>query len=421
MDHNSNIDRVYLSEIKKQRYPDLGALISDVQRYARQEGFEVVKGTTGKSHAYIQCKHFGNPRGHRDEQEENVSIEGSADKKEDTDVTKYTCKNGVVKRKPARSTMKLGCRWQVYASLKGSAGSRMWSLSRSKHEFTSEHTHELVPDNIMVYHSVRHADGDTISKVREMGTIVKPNQAQRLTVDNAGRFVMTSKDIYNINMTQTKSVEDVYYFLTSRGYTVAYDTDSNSIIKSVFVTHPVAIKRARTFPEVVIMDTTYKTNVHKMPMVNIVGIHNVTSLHNIKAPITFFMATAIVSNEKELSYNWVLKMLKDTVFNAVPDAPVTPGLFVTDDDKGLGLALANVFDTTPHILCAWHTERNFEAYASKYFKENDDFKAYKDIVAKMVWATREKAFDEAAGNYREIVKSAKSPGDVQKLESYLEL
>lgn len=66
-------------------------------------------------------------------------------------------------------------------------------------------------------------------------------------------------------------------------------------------THDAAIKRSRTFPEVFIIDTAYKTSAIKIPLVNIAGIDNVLSEHSTNILRTFFVVYAVVTNERETS------------------------------------------------------------------------------------------------------------------------
>lgn len=71
-------------------------------------------------------------------------------------------------------------------------------------------------------------------------------------------------------------------------------------------THDAAIKRSRTFPEVFKIDTAYKTSATKIPLVNIAGIDNMLSEHSTNTLRTFFVVYAVVTNERETSYDWVL-------------------------------------------------------------------------------------------------------------------
>ncbi|XP_058783645.1 uncharacterized protein LOC131658357 [Vicia villosa] len=58
-------------------------------------------------------------------------------------------------------------------------------------------------------------------------------------------------------------------------YTVC---DDKVIVPDIFWTHPKSIKLFNTFPNVLIIDSMYKTNKYKLPLLEIVGV---TSMENI--------------------------------------------------------------------------------------------------------------------------------------------
>jgi len=46
----------------------------------------------------------------------------------------------------------------------------------------------------------------------------------------------------------------------------------STTIQDIFWTHPTYVKFFNNFPTVLIMDSTYKTNMYRMPMFEIVGV-----------------------------------------------------------------------------------------------------------------------------------------------------
>ncbi|KAL4209122.1 hypothetical protein AB4K20DRAFT_1978314 [Rhizopus microsporus] len=125
------------------------------------------------------------------------------------------------------------------------------------------------------------------------------------------------KDIYNIKdvFFKSESSKEMYAFISSlqeKNYLVQFTVDSQNCICSVFFTHEEAIKEARMMPESVIVDATYKTNVHKLTFVNIVGASNVTSANSGRESLQLFpIACAWVSNELETTYTWVFEQYSD--------------------------------------------------------------------------------------------------------------
>ena len=59
--------------------------------------------------------------------------------------------------------------------------------------------------------------------------------------------------------------------LESRGYATRYESNDDRVLKYLFFSHRDAIAQARRFHEVVLIDTSYKTNRQGLLYVNIVG------------------------------------------------------------------------------------------------------------------------------------------------------
>ena len=127
-----------------------------------------------------------------------------------------------------------------------------------------------------------------------------------------------------------------------------YQTDTYPIIdelQGLFFVHPTSYEIWRAFPHVLIIDATYKTNVFKMPFVEIVGV---TSTNK-----TFCIAFAFIREEKMDNYKWVLEQLKWTLNECMH-----PRVIVTDRELALMSACEKVFPHANHMLCRWHISRN---------------------------------------------------------------
>nr|KAJ0228208.1 hypothetical protein LSAT_V11C100027130 [Lactuca sativa] len=76
-------------------------------------------------------------------------------------------------------------------------------------------------------------------------------------------------------------------------------------LEDLFFIHPTSLKMWQTFPYVVLMDDTYKTNKYNFHFLEIVGV---TSTNK-----TFSIAFAFMCNEKTSNYRWALTCLKLTI------------------------------------------------------------------------------------------------------------
>lgn len=170
----------------------------------------------------------------------------------------------------------------------------------------------------------------------------------------------------------------------ARKYNYTYFIEKNSDMNElthVLMSHPEGLRMLRSYPYVVIIDCTYKTNLYDMPLVEIVGITPVGK--------SFLIAYAIMLDETRESYEWLLEKLK-----LLLDPGVVPNAIVTDKDMALLGAINRVFSESSHLLCAWHIEKNVETYVKN--KIQDGKEADKFIQSKwkpVIYSRSEESYD----------------------------
>ncbi|KAJ1392019.1 MULE transposase domain [Sesbania bispinosa] len=98
------------------------------------------------------------------------------------------------------------------------------------------------------------------------------------------------------------------------------------------------------FGDVLAFDATYKKNRYSCPMVVFFGVNH----HN----QTIVFGCAVVSNETEETYVWVLEQFLHAMKGKVPVS------VITDGDLAMRNAIRRVFASAHHRLCAWHLLRN---------------------------------------------------------------
>lgn len=70
-----------------------------------------------------------------------------------------------------------------------------------------------------------------------------------------------------------------------------------------------------------------------------------TGINNHKKSIT--LAAGLISKEDTTSYVWLLKCFKTCT-------PIEPKVIVTDQDKAMKAAIAEVYPSSAHRFCMWH-------------------------------------------------------------------
>lgn len=98
------------------------------------------------------------------------------------------------------------------------------------------------------------------------------------------------------------------------------------------------------------LDCTYKTNLYKLPLLEIVGVSGTGR--------SFTSAVILMVSESTQWYTLALKVWRD--FMGL-DGSAEPRTFITDRDTALRNALDDVFPDAAKILCLWHIMRNILA------------------------------------------------------------
>ncbi|VVA33690.1 PREDICTED: FAR1-RELATED SEQUENCE, partial [Prunus dulcis] len=99
-----------------------------------------------------------------------------------------------------------------------------------------------------------------------------------------------------------------------------------------------------SYRDILIFDSTYKTNMYDKPLVLFVGSNNHCS--------TIMFASALLLDDTFETYNWVL----ETFMAFMKDK--TPISILTDGDEVMQKAVDDVFPMSNHQLCSWHLSRN---------------------------------------------------------------
>ncbi|XP_021746804.1 uncharacterized protein LOC110712643 [Chenopodium quinoa] len=100
----------------------------------------------------------------------------------------------------------------------------------------------------------------------------------------------------------------------------------------------------RIYGDVLVFDTTYRTNRYNLICAPFVSINN--HWHNC------MFACAFIGNKKTDSFVWLLETFLKAMENR------TPTSIFTDQDQAMANAIEQVLPNTRHTLCIWHLEQN---------------------------------------------------------------
>ena len=111
--------------------------------------------------------------------------------------------------------------------------------------------------------------------------------------------------------------------------------------------------------EVLLVDSTYKTNRFNMPLFNIIGVTAINT--------SFFVGFCFLDAEDSESFEWVLEKLRELYNELGIRYPTT---IISDCDSAFLQARELVFPQTNHLLCVWHVFKNVLAHCKAEFKKD---------------------------------------------------
>lgn len=251
------------------------------------------------------------------------------------------------KRKRETSTKKCGCPF----ALKGKLQTKdEWMLE----VICGLHNHPASQHLEGHSYAGRLSAQETDTLVDLSKSMIKPKEILVTLKRQNALNVSTMKTIYNARQrhkTTEKAGRSQMQFLFDKLQEYKYITwhrshDATDIVMDLFWAHLSSVDLLRLFPQVLIMDSTYKMNRYHLPLFEIMGV---TSTN-----LTFSIAFIYLQSEREENYTWALQILR----NLLDVYCIMPDVIVTDRKLSLMNAIYAVFPTSMHLLCRWHISKN---------------------------------------------------------------
>ncbi|XP_059457607.1 protein FAR1-RELATED SEQUENCE 5-like [Corylus avellana] len=246
-----------------------------------------------------------------------------------------------------------------------------WTISK----FEVEHNHELLSPKstrfLRGHRVVTPAQKSLIDTLNESG--VPPKKIMSvLSKESGGDYNIgyIAKDVENY-LGNKRSVflgkgdaQRMYnYFLESQSKNPSFffsiDVDENGCMGNCFWADARSRAAYQYFGDAVTFDASYLTNRYKMPFVPFTGVNH----HH----QSVMFGCALLVNETVESYTWLLKTWLKAMLGR---APFT---IITDDDKAMGKAIAEVLPNTTHRLCLWHILQKVPEHLAHIYNKYSSF------------------------------------------------
>ncbi|KAL4282845.1 hypothetical protein GQ457_16G015180 [Hibiscus cannabinus] len=255
---------------------------------------------------------------------------------------------------------KLETRTGCQAMIRFTVEDNIWTVTR----FISEHNHELAtPSKRHLLRSARSlltAKANVISSMVSAG--IRPTDVysyiskEACGSENVG---FTKRDCYNylnkqkmmiieagdgqslLNHFKMRANEDPMFF-----YTIQVDQENR--MTNFFWRDGISRIDYDYFGDIVVFDTTYRTNRYNLVCAPFVGINHHRQ--------TIMFACAFLLDETAASFAWLFKSFLQSMGNK------SPKIIITDQDHAIGKAIEEVFPDSRHRLCLWHISKNASSH-----------------------------------------------------------
>ncbi|XP_077228182.1 protein FAR1-RELATED SEQUENCE 5-like isoform X2 [Tasmannia lanceolata] len=282
-------------------------------------------------------------------------------------------------RKRDRAITRVGCNAMMTVK-KVSPGK--WVVKN----FEKEHNHELVsPIQVQFLRSHRSKSGSTRNPITDVHSSVVStgNIIPGLTVQSGGNsnigfnerdcinYVDTMRQ-KNLAVGDAQAILDYFKHMQNENpsFFYAVQVDKEDRLTNVFWVDATSRMSYNYFGDVVTFDTTYLTNKYRMPYAPFVGVSN----HN----QSVLFGCAILADDTKPSFVWLFKTWLAAMSGRHPIS------IITDQDRAIQAAVADVFPNTRHRFCMWHIQRKLLEKLGHVCRVHKNFK---DEFQKCIYQT----------------------------------
>ena len=278
-----------------------------------------------------------------------------------------------------RVNTRVGCPAEMHIRLRlFSDSSRYWVITK----FVDTHSHELSSPDKVHHHYSHQSHRSTISRSIMSNLVdvgMRPSNISRVVnamsqgegfeevrpqqvIDFTRQCRNNCGDefISIIKYFQEKGETDPEFFFSS-------EVDNAGTLRSIFWADGRAISSYLTFCDVIIFDTTYRTNHLSLPFAPFTGVNHHRQ--------SILFGCALLADEQRDTFVWLFQKWLKCMHG------VEPKLIITDQDAQIGDAIKIVFPTSRHRYCFWHVRKHIAEQqipmANKYGEDMvSDFHAW---------------------------------------------
>ncbi|XP_031121402.1 uncharacterized protein LOC116024582 [Ipomoea triloba] len=270
-------------------------------------------------------------------------------------------------RRQSLSFIGQGCRASVQFDLDGNG---MWTVT--KHQ--KLHNHEFVPTTksylLRSHRSVSRNHLSYLKDLKKSGVCVADDLRFLKTQSGGSPLVgFTSRDAYNslctdvlnnLDGTDSNTLIEIFRQRQSseKNFFFDFEVDDESRLCSFFWRDGKMMRDYELFGDLLVHDTTYRTNKYDMICGPFVGMNH--HCMNVMFGCGFLL------NERIESFVWLFRSFLRSMNGKSPQS------IMTDQCAAMAAAISQVFPTSRHRLCIWHIGENSKKHI-KGLRNQKDF------------------------------------------------
>ncbi|KAL5170429.1 PKS-NRPS hybrid synthetase [Glycine soja] len=280
-------------------------------------------------------------------------------------------------------TRKCGCPFKLRC--KPVVGGEGWMLKL----ICGVHNHELTKSLVGHPYAGRLTKAEKTLIADMTKSMVKPRNILLTLKEHNANSCTTIKQIYNARSAFRSSIrgsdlemQDLMKLFERDQYIHWHKIKDEDVVHDIFWCHLDSVKLFNACNLVFLIDSTYKTNWYKLPLLDFVGVT--------PTGMTFSADFAYVEGERVNNLVWALQRFRDLFLKR--DA--LPGVIVTNRDQALMNAVKDVFLECTNLLCNFHINKNVKAKCKSLIAQKNAWDYVMDCWGSLTDCPSEQQFDE---------------------------
>ncbi|KAK4285203.1 hypothetical protein QN277_001932 [Acacia crassicarpa] len=206
--------------------------------------------------------------------------------------------------------------------------------------FIKEHNHEIFPDQVYYIRG----RGSRVRTKQMCVTMPRKSDGCKKVDNGKGNSGNHSGNRQHLALDEADVHALLDHFMCMQGenpsFVYAIDLNEEQQLRSVFWVDAKSRLDYGHFGDAILLDTTHIKNEYKHPIIPFIGVN-----HHYQF---LLLGCAIVSDESKSTYTWLLQ----TWLRAM--GRCAPKVILTDQDRALKEAIAEVLPGVHHCFCLWH-------------------------------------------------------------------